>query len=209
VTKLRTAACTLLALTCLVSRAITAQDEAAEQDVVDFTKQITPTCELIGLIGLPPEGWFNVPIQSDRESLAGCQMMRTGEQDELLGILRLLSKVVPAETPEDEWLPDFLGLEVAWLGQMGYAVGEPLWKRDDVPMAGTDWGSGKAIGLSATIEGNTTPQEIHFLTFGSPTTKYLITLATPAESVEDGVFYKRNTADFGTLIRTLQWPDKE
>src|SRR5210317_1825118 len=102
--KLRTAASILLVLTCLAGRAITAQDGAAEEDVVDFTEQITSTCELIGLIGLPPEGWFNVPIQSDRESLAGCQMMRTGDQDELLGILRLLSKVVPAETPEDEWM---------------------------------------------------------------------------------------------------------
>lgn len=208
-TKLRIAASTLLVLTCLVARAITAQDGATEEDVVDFTEQITPTCELIGLVGLPPADWFNVPIQSEREDFVGCQMMRVGEQQELLGILRLLSRNVPADTPEETWISEIIGMEIAWLAQMGYTVGEPLWSKDDVAMAGTDWGQGKAVGLAATIEGNDTPQEVHLLAFGSPTTKYLITLATPAQEVESGVFYKRNTTDFGTLIRTLQFPEIE
>ena len=180
-----------------------------ESDYVDFSDRITPTCELIGLVGLPPEGWFNVPIEDTGEDLAGCQMMRTNESEELVGILRLLSRVFPEGTPEETWFTEMLGVEVVWLGEMGITLGEPLWRKDDVNMAGTDWGQAKAIGLAAATNGSDTPQEVHFLAFGGPTNKYLFTLATPAETVDEGLYYKRNTADFGILIRTLQFPASE
>ena len=182
---------------------------ATEEDVVDFSDQITPTCELIGLVGLPPEGWFNVPIERPMEGFQGCQMMRTGEQDELLGILRLSSRIFPADTPEEEWYSQLVGLEVAWLEEMGITLGEPMWRREDVPMTGTGWEPGKAIGLEATIEGNDIPQEVHLLTFGGSTTKYLITLSTPAKEVEKGIYYERNTSDMGVLMRTLQFPKND
>jgi hypothetical protein len=177
-----------------------------EKDYVDFSDRITPTCELIGLVGIPPEGWFNVPIDSVGENLQGCQMMRTDEQEELVGILRLLSRDFPENTPEETWFTELLGLEVTWLEEMGITLGEPLWRRDDVPMTGTGWEKAKAIGLSASGENSDITQEVHFLAFGGPTTKYLFSLATPAQAVDEGVYYKRNTDDFGVLIRTLQFP---
>ena len=188
---------------------ITALAFAADEEYVDFSDRITPTCELIGLVGVPPEGWFNVPIQTEAKDIRGCQMMRTNDQEELVGILRLLSKVFPANTPEETWFSDLVGLEVTSLGEMGITLGEPLWRKDDVPMTGMDWENGKAIGLEAVIEGNEAPQEVHFLAFGGPTTKYLISLSTPNKGVDDSTHYTRNTGDFAILIRTMQFPEGE
>lgn len=193
----------------MVSIVVTAPSVAADEDYVDFTDRITPECELIGLIGIPPEGWFNVPIQTEATDIRGCQMMRTNDQEELVGILRLLSKVFPADTPEETWFTDLVGMEVTSLGEMGITLGEPLWSKDDVPMTGMDWDDGKAIGLEARIEGNDAPQEVHFLAFGGPTTKYLISLWTPNKAVDDSAHYTRNTGDFAVLIRTMQFPDGE
>ena len=82
--------------------------------------------------------------------------------------------------------------------------------RDDVPISGLgDFKNGTGLGLEATIEGNDTPQEVHFLGFNSPTIQYLLTLSTPARDVEEGVYYKRNTDDFGVLIRTFQLPKSD
>lgn len=182
---------------------------AQEEEVVDFSDQITPTCELLGLVGQPPPGWFNVPIDSPDPNLVGCQMMRATENQELVGILRLLSTAVPTDTPEETWLPELMGLEVAWLEEMGITLGEPMWRRQDVPVSGPGFQKGTAIGLEASIEGNEVPQEVHFLGFSGPTHKYLLTLSTPGRTVEEGVYYDRNTADFGVLIRTLQIPEEE
>lgn len=176
---------------------------AAQEGAVDLSDQITLTCELIGLVALPPPGWFNVPIESPLETLVGCQMMRTSDSEELVGIMRLLSTEVPVDTPQETWFAELMGLEIAWLEEMGITLGATLWRRDDFPVAGPGFGPGRAIGLEAIIEGNDVPQEVHFLGFGGPTTKYLLTLSTPSRAVEDGVHYQRNTADFGVLLRTL------
>ena len=193
----------------IVLTAVTSLAVAADEDYVDFSDRITPTCELIGLVGVPPEGWFNVPIQSEATDISGCQMMRTNDQEELVGILRLLSKVFPVDTPEETWFSELVGIEVTSLGEMGITLGEPLWRKDDVPMTGMDWENGKAIGLEATIEGNDAPQEVHFLAFGGPTTKYLISLSTPNKAFDDSTHYRRNTGDFAVLIRTMQFPEDE
>ena len=199
-------ATTLLLVHCsLVAVSVMASEE---EEVVDFSDQMTPTCELIGLIGYPPDGWFNVPIEIPAPDLAGCQMMRAGESDELLGIMRLLSVVVPEGTTEDKWLAGILDMEANWLQEMGITLGDPLFRRDDVPISGLgDFENGTGLGLAATIEGNDIPQEVHFLGFNSPSVQYLLTLSTPARAVEDGVYYQRNTDDFGVLIRTFQLPE--
>jgi hypothetical protein len=198
------------ALVLLVLSAVAVAPTVAQrEEIIDFTDQISSSCELIGLIALPPPGWFNVPIESPLESLVGCQMMRTNENEELVGILRLLSTEVAVETPEETWFAELMGLEIAWLEEMGITLGATLWRRDDVPVAGPGFDSGRAIGLEAVIDGNEVPQEVHFLGFGGPTLKYLLTLSTPARSVADGVYYDRNTADFGALIRSLQLPEDD
>jgi hypothetical protein len=180
-----------------------------EEEIIDFSDRMTPTCDLIGLVGLPPAGWFNVPIEVPQKDLAGCQMMRTDENEELVGMIRLLSRVVPAETPEETWMPELIGLEAVWLEEMGVMLGEPIWRKEEVAVAGEGFEAGKAVGLAATIEGSEYPQEVHLLAFGTPTAKYLVSLCTPDSTVDEGVHLERNTADMGTLLRTFQYPDAE
>jgi hypothetical protein len=194
-----------LCLVCLPAL-VPLPNAARAEETVDFSDQITPTCELIGLVGQPPAGWFNVPIESPGPNLLGCQMMRAGENEELVGIMRLLSLVVPDGTPEEEWFPAILELEVTWLGEMGITLGETLFARENVPSRGPGFAPGQAIGLAATIEGISTPQEVHFLGFGGPRAKYLLTLATPGREVDGGAHYQRNIGDFGVLLRTFQLP---
>ena len=114
--------------------------------------------------------------------------------------------MVPEGTPEEQWFPALLDLEIGRLGEMGISLGETLFTRDGVPITGSGFDPGKAVGLAATIEGNSTPQEVHFLGFGGPSAKYLLTLSTPGREVDAGVYYQRNTADFGVLLQTFQLP---
>jgi len=182
----------------------------AEDEIIDFSDKITPVCEVVGLSVRPPTGWFNVPIESEDEAVSGCQMMRTGEQDELLGILRLLSVHAPETAGEDSpaWYDLLLALENQMISGMGYILGDVLWTRLDVPISGSGFENARAIGLATAIEGSDVPQETHFLVFENGPQKYIITLLTPAQSVDEGVYYKRNTDDFGLLIRSLKQPER-
>ena len=132
--------------------------------------------------------------------------MRTGESEELVGIMRLLSVTLPASASEPPWFAVMIGLEQESIASMGYTLGGVMWQRDDVPIAGSGFENARAFGLEATIDGNDTPQEAHFLVFEKGEEKYIITLLTPGREVESGVFYKRNTKDFGILIRGLKTP---
>ncbi|MCG6965647.1 MAG: hypothetical protein LJE59_03990 [Chromatiaceae bacterium] len=176
----------------------------ADEQVIDFTNQIAPVCKVRGLQVAPPKGWFNVPIESAEAAVQGCQMMRTGEQDELLGILRVVALDIPESEDATPWWAFVIALEQQVVNAMGYQLGEVLWTRQKVPIAGDGFSEARAVGLQATIEGNDNLQEVHFLVFKGPFADYGITLATPAKSVGAGSYYARNTADFGLLIRSLQ-----
>jgi hypothetical protein len=182
---------------------MTSQAFAEPEDIVDFSGQVTPTCKVVGLTATPPPGWFNVPIDSEDKAISGCQMMRVGEQDELEGIIRLLSAQVEEAAESPPWYAVMIALEQQTISEMGYALGEVLWSRTDVPITGEGFGNARAVGLTASIEGNDIPQEAHFLVFEHGPQKFIITLLTPAQEVDDSVFYKRNTEDFGVLIRSL------
>ena len=73
-----------------------------------------------------------------------------------------------------------------------------------MPIVGDGFRNARAIGLSARIEGNETPQEAHFLVFENDSRKFVISLLTPAEDVDEGAHYERNVSDFGTLIRSFK-----
>lgn len=175
---------------------------AEPDDIIDFSEQTTTICEVVGLTAPPPPGWFNVPIDSDDEALTGCQMMRAGDQEELVGILRLVS-VTLEEREDPPWYAVMIAIEQQIIGEMGYELGEVMWSRQDVPISGEGFENARAVGLSALVEGNDTPQEVHFLLFEHGQQKFIITLLTPGRDVDEGVFYKRNTDDFGILIRSL------
>ncbi len=177
---------------------------AEPDDFVDFSDLVTPTCTIVGLTATPPAGWFNVPIESKDASISGCQMMRVGDQEELLGTLRVLSVQLEVTEESPPWWAAIIALEQGAITKMGYVVGEVLWSRQDVPISGEGFANARAVGLSASIEGNDTPQEVHFLVFEKGPQKFIISLLTPGQDVEEGVYYNRNTADFGILIRSLK-----
>lgn len=179
---------------------------AVAGDTVDFSEQTTPVCEVEGLRATPPDGWFNVPIDSAEPTLRGCQMMRTREDEALVGIARVLSVTLSEPTVDPPWQVLMLSFERDNIARMGYVPGDVLWRRDNVPIAGTGFTGGLAVGLSARIEGNEAPQEVQFLIFERALTKYVVTLLTPGRSVENGLYYDRNVADFGKLIGGFMAP---
>ena len=139
--------------------------------------------------------------------LAGCEMVRSGQNGELLGFVRVVSVAVPEGTPKDKWLAGLIDLEVGWLQEGGITLGEPLFRRDDVPLSGLgDFENGTGIGLEASSNSSDSPREVHFLGFNGPRIQYLLTLLTPAREVDGGIQYQRNIDDFGILMRTFQLP---
>ncbi len=189
----------IVALACLI--AFGATTRAEEEDTVDFSELMTPVCEVPGLTATPPDGWINVPIDSEDKAILGCQMMRAGEYGELVGIIRLLSMQLPPEVPDDKWFPIMVEIERHLIAPMGYVLGETLWVRDDVPVSGAGFKSAKAVGFESSITGNDVPQEAQFLGFDGQTSRYIITLLTPGRTVEGGSYYQRNTGDMGRLIQ--------
>jgi hypothetical protein len=178
----------------------------ADGDVIDFSDRMTPVCEVVGLSVRPPKGWFNVPIESAEKAISGCQMMRTGKQDELLGIIRVLSVYLPQTETENQprWYDVLLAVETQMISTMGYVLKDVIWTRLDVPISGSGFENARAIGLAAALQESEVPQETHFLAFENGPQKYVITLLTPAQSVGAGVFYKRNASDYGVVIRSLK-----
>lgn len=180
---------------------------AADQESLDVGGTRPSRCELLGLIGHAPEGWSNDPMQFADAGLAGCEMVRGGQNGELLGFVRVLSVAVPDGTPKDKWLSGLIDLEVGWLQEAGITLGKPLFRRDDVPLSGLgDFENGTGIGLEASSSGSDSPREVHFLGFNGPGIQYLLTLVTTARKVDEGIEYQRNIEDFGVLMRTLQLP---
>ena len=174
------------------------------EESVDFSDRATPTCEMGGLIAYPPDGWFNVPFEDPPAGHLGCMMLLTNETEELVGILRIRSLTAPALDPGEEPYAALLASEVTSIAEMNVSLAEePLWVRKDVPVAGEGFREGRAVGLAATIAGNDLPQEAHFLFFRSDSAEYVMTLLTPAKSVDE-TLYERNTEDFGKVIRTLR-----
>lgn len=181
---------------------------AADNDgTLDFSDRATPVCEVAGLRVMPPDGWFNVPIESEEAAIQGCQMMRARAGDDaLVGIARVLS-VQFTEIPKDPpWWELVVGMEARNINRMGYTLNDVIWSRDEVPIQGPHFTGAKAVGFSASIEDNTAEQEAHFLVFEQGNTKYISTLLTPAATVEEGVYFDRNTADFGSMIRAFTVP---
>lgn len=192
----------LLALTAM------AAPVAADDDVLDFSDQMTPVCEVHGLLARPPAGWFSVPIESGQRQIAGCQMMLAREDDDaLVGILRILSvDMTDADTGDNPWWSIVLAMEIDLVGAMGYTLGDVLWTRESVPVRGQGFANGRAIGLEAWVEGNETSQEAHFLLFDKGEIQYVVTLLTPGQGGEEAVYYQRNTSDLGTLISSFTAP---
>ncbi len=193
-----------IAIACFGLHLSTVAHAAQDDETIDFADQITPVCEVEKLKVSPPDGWINVPIQTEETIIRGCQMMLIVEKD-LIGVLRVLSFDLsnpPADMPR--WEEHLIGIESMLIYEMGYRLHKPIWQRQDVGISGAGFGGAKAIGFSANIEGNDKPQEAHFLVFENATHKYLISLLTPARPVDNGIHYKSNTQGMAAVIRNFR-----
>ena len=163
----------------------------------------TPRCQIPGLSVLAPSPWYSVPIESDEPMVEGCQMIwEEGEQ--YMGIMRLVS--FEANGIPDagvKWENYVVGFESMVMDEMNIEVGQPIWKRESVPITGEGFANAKAIGLEAKLRGVDHPNEVHFLLFENATHKYVISMLTPAKSVSPEV-YDTNTKAMSTVMRTLQ-----
>lgn len=189
----------IFALACLIAAGTTTQ--ADKENFVDFSDRKTPICEVPGLTAIPPDGWINFAIDSEDKAILGCQMMRAGELDDLVGIIRLLSIKLPPEVTDDSWFPIMVDIERHLITPMGYVLGDVMWSRESVPITGHGFKSAKAVGFYATIVSNDVQQEAQFLGFDGEANRYILTLLTPGRTVEGGSYYQRNTNDFGKLIQ--------
>ena len=169
----------------------------------DFSDKIKPTCELAKIVARPAEGWFNVPIESPRPGHLGCQMMRANDAEELVGVLRIRSVTAPAAEFSADSDAALIADERKILQRMNVEVGaEPLWTRENVPLKGAGFREARGGGYPASVDGNPVPHEVHFLTFRAEEARYLVTLITPSKRHDEEI-YKRNTDDFGVVIRSL------
>ena len=179
-------------------------EEKKEGEIVDFSDQITPLCQVAKLSVAPPAGWINVPINTGAKDMQGCQMMLIIDLA-LIGVLRVLSfdlTMAPQGIPP--WKEYVIGVESVSIKEMGYRIKEVIWRKAKVPITGQGFTSAEAFGFSTEIEGNGNPQEAHLLVFENSTHKYLISLLTPAESVDAGVHYQRNGQGMAKVMQTLK-----
>ena len=174
------------------------------EEAEDLKGLATIVCELPGLSVSPPAPWYSVPIESEDPVIDGCQMLWE-EGDQYMGIIRLVSFDLRERPEQDEtWQQLALAFEVMVMEQMNFSLGELLWKRDSVPVAGEGFvNNGRAAGFQLRLEGVEHPNEAHFLFFENATHKYVISLITPSESASPDI-YQANTQAMGTLMRTLQ-----
>ena len=180
--------------------AVAGASQAEEENLSALAK---PVCEVAGLTVVPPSPWYSVPIEADEEIVEGCQMIwEQGEQ--YMGIMRLVSFDY-RQRPEQlaEWENHVIAFEAVVMARMGITLGEPIWKRDSVPVSGNGFGNGKAIGLKASLEGVDVENEVHFMLFESATHKYVISSLTPSQATSPDV-YAANTGAMGAVMRTLQ-----
>jgi hypothetical protein len=186
----------------LAGSALHAQDNEVER----LKRSATATCAIAGLIATPPAGWINVPFEAPPAGQLGCLMLRYNEQAQLLGVLRIRSASEPAAEFTDEAYDRLLANEITAIVAMDIVVdleGGPLWRRDKVPVSGAGFRDGRAVGLRARIKDNDVAQEAHLMVFRSDSSKYLVSLVTPAQT-HDKALYQANTGAMGALVRTLK-----
>jgi hypothetical protein len=196
----RSAAAAVLVV--LVAPGLHAQDREVER----LKRSATATCAVAGLVATPPAGWINVPFEAPPAGHLGCLMMRFNEADQSLGILRIRSASEPAREFTDDAYDRLLANEITAMSAMEIVVdveGGPLWTRDKVAITGAGFRDGRAVGLRARIKGNDVAQEAHLMVFRSDTSKFLVSLVTPTQAYDNGL-YQGNTRAMGVLIRTLQ-----
>jgi len=119
-----------------------------------------------------------------------------------VGMLRLRSVADPAKEFSAKTEAVLIATERASLSQMNVKVGtQALWTRDPLPI--TDpFREARGSGYPATIEGISSEQEVHILTFRDADARYLISLVT-ASRRQAPEAWQRNTDDMGTVMRSF------
>ncbi|MDD7971075.1 hypothetical protein [Roseinatronobacter alkalisoli] len=180
---------------------------ATAADEMDLSDISTPGCAVSGLAVSPPAPWLNAQISGLPEQMSGCQMMRTDDDEHLVGIIRILSVQTGPGMSADEARERVIAFESLIWRDIGFEVTDRLWLREDVPVHDRHdegFSSGSAVGLAAVIQGTQLPQEIHVLFFSRlpDNTHYVISLLTPS-GPDATEIYAHNLEDYSRILNSL------
>ena len=161
------------------------------------------SCEVAELAVTPPSGWLTASLETSDNTIRRCQMTLVVEGS-LYGYVRVSSFDLSA-APADAvpWYQQVVNFETASIFKKGYTLGEFISSQKNVPITGTGFRNARALVIAAELKNNSFDQEVQFLVFESDNYKYLITLVTPAESVQSGEYYRRNVAGKVEVMQNL------
>jgi hypothetical protein len=171
--------------------------------VVNALGTADASCEVAELSVVPPKGWLTASLETNDSTLRVCQMALVVEGS-LYGYVRVSSFDL-SDTPADAapWYQQVVNVETASIYKKGYTLGEFVSSEKNIPITGTGFRNARALVVAAELKTNAYDQEVHFLVFESDNYKYLITLLTPAESVQGGLYYHRNVAGKAAVMQSL------
>ncbi|MEH6608538.1 MAG: hypothetical protein V7696_04145 [Halioglobus sp.] len=161
------------------------------------------SCEVAELAMTPPSGWLIASLETNDNTIRRCQMTLVVEGS-LYGYLRVSSfDLSGAPADAAPWYQQVVNFETASIYKKGYTLGEFISSQKNIPITGTGFRNARDMVIAAELKNNSFDQEVQFLVFESDNYKYLITLVTPAESVQSGEYYNRNVAGKAELMQNF------
>ena len=161
------------------------------------------SCEVADLAVTPPSGWLSASVETNDNTIRRCQLTLVVEGS-LFGYVRVSSfDLSGAPADAAPWYQQVVNVETVSIFKKGYTLGEFISSQKDIPITGTGFRNARALVMAAELKHNSFDQEVQFLVFESDNYKYLITLVTPAESVQSGEYYHRNVAGKAEVMQNL------
>jgi hypothetical protein len=162
-----------------------------------------PRC-VAGELALPiDKPWVTQPLDDLAEGRQGCLSLRLVSPKEIAGVM--LFRATPRAATRDEKVPHARVMfdAIARLETMNVRIGEPKWRKQDVPFSGLPgFGQATMFGFDGrAIEGDER-SDVLMLIFDGPEFHYDVSLVSDPEATAPDVF-KTNLAGFRALIAGL------
>lgn len=175
----------------------------------DLRSMASETCLLPELEVAPPTPWYSVPIEAGDPGVEGCQLIWE-EGSQYMGMMRVVAfetKHLPVEARDVRWENAVLAFEAVILADMGFSVGDVVFRQDDFPVAGPGFSNGKAVRFKLELTGVEHSNEVHYVLFESDRYKYAVSVLTPSKEASSDI-YHANTEAMGLLVRNLEPLDR-